>query len=104
MSPSARDVLPTGAWSERWPGSEGGETRGGTPHAGIRRLCVDKASLSLDGISPTIAELHDDSATFCIIPPTREQANLQTTEAGQGMNLKADMLTRHVATLMEGRS
>ena len=36
----------------------------------IQRLCIDKGSLSVDGISLTIAELKKNSAVFCIIPHT----------------------------------
>lgn len=71
------------------------------PH--VQRLCVDKGSIALDGISLTIAELHDDSATFCIIPHTWEQTNLQAAEIGQRINLEADMLAKHVDRLMEAK-
>lgn len=69
----------------------------------VHRLCVDKGSLSLDGISLTIAELHEDTATFWITPHTWEHTNLQTARIGQTMNLEADMLAKHVDKLMAGR-
>ena len=69
----------------------------------IHRLCVDKGSLSLDGISLTIADLHKDSATFWITPHTWENTNLQAAKIGQTMNLEADMLAKHVDKLMANR-
>lgn len=69
----------------------------------IHRLCVDKGSLALDGISLTIAELHSDSATFWIIPHTWEATNLQAAQVGNKMNLEADMLAKHVDKLMQAR-
>lgn len=69
----------------------------------IHRLCVDKGSLALDGISLTIAELHPDSATFWITPHTWEHTNLKEAKLGQTMNLEADMLAKHVDKLMASR-
>lgn len=69
----------------------------------VHRLCVDKGSLALDGISLTIASLGDGHATFCIIPHTWEQTHLQTAKVGQKLNLEADMLAKHVDRLLEGR-
>ena len=65
----------------------------------IARLCIDKGSLAIDGISLTIAELTDDSATFWLIPHTVSHTNLRAREVGQRVNLEADMLAKHVAKL-----
>lgn len=70
---------------------------------GVHRLCVDKGSLTLDGISLTIAELHEDAATFWITPHTWEHTNLHQAKLGQTMNLEADMLAKHVDKLMASR-
>lgn len=72
--------------------------------AEIQILCVDKGSLAVDGISLTIAELKDESAVFWIIPHTMEQTRLSDAAVGQKVNLEADMLAKHVARLMEGRT
>lgn len=69
----------------------------------IHRLCVDKGSVALDGISLTIAELHKDEATFWITPHTWEHTNLQAAKVGQTMNLEADMLAKHVDKLIASR-
>ena len=70
----------------------------------IQSLCIDKGSLAIDGISLTIAELNDASAVFWIIPHTRQETRLNDAEVGQKVNLEADVIAKHVAKLMEGRT
>ncbi|MBK1792592.1 riboflavin synthase [Persicirhabdus sediminis] len=67
----------------------------------IQRLCIDKGSLAIDGISLTIAELLDDSVVFWIIPHTAAETNLCQAAAGKRVNLEADMLAKHAARLLE---
>ncbi|MEN8694517.1 MAG: riboflavin synthase [Akkermansiaceae bacterium] len=64
--------------------------------ADIYALCLDKGSLSIDGISLTIAELRDDSAVFWITPHTFEATHLSEATAGQIVNLEADLLAKYV--------
>jgi riboflavin synthase len=70
----------------------------------IHRLCIDKGSLTLDGISLTIAELTSDGAVFWITPHTWEHTHLHRATVGQTMNLEADMLAKHVDKLLAARS
>lgn len=69
----------------------------------IQRLCIDKGSLAIDGISLTIAELLEKSAVFWIIPHTMEMTHLQQAQTGQIVNLEADVIAKHVARLVEQR-
>lgn len=69
----------------------------------IERLCVDKGSLAVDGISLTIAELRKDEAVFWITPHTWDYTHLHAARIGQTVNLEADMLVKHVAKLIEAR-
>jgi len=68
--------------------------------AEIHRLCVEKGSLALDGISLTIAELKAQSAVFWITPHTWDHTHLHALKSGQKMNLEADLLAKHVAHLL----
>jgi len=70
----------------------------------IQSLCIDKGSLAIDGISLTIAELNDASAVFWVIPHTMQETRLNDAEVGQKVNLEADVIAKHVAKLMEGRT
>lgn len=69
----------------------------------IHRLCVDKGSIAIDGISLTIAELTANEATFWITPHTWENTNLHAVRIGQAVNLEADMLAKHVEKLLSAR-
>jgi riboflavin synthase len=64
--------------------------------AEIRSLCIPKGSLAIDGISLTIAELHEDSAVFWITPHTTRATNLKRTHQDMVVNLEADMLAKYV--------
>jgi riboflavin synthase len=69
----------------------------------IHRLCVDKGSLAVDGISLTTAELGKDEAVFWITPHTWEHTHLHAARVGQLVNLEADMLAKHVEKLLAAR-
>jgi riboflavin synthase len=69
----------------------------------IHRLCIDKGSLTLDGISLTIAELTADGAVFWITPHTWEHTHLHAAAIGQTMNLEVDMLAKYVDKLLSAR-
>lgn len=69
----------------------------------IQRLCIDKGSLAVDGISLTIAELTDHSAIFWITPHTWDATHLHAAMIGQPVNLEADMLAKHVDHLLAAR-
>jgi riboflavin synthase len=69
----------------------------------IARLCIEKGSLAVDGISLTIASLKGNLATFWITPHTWQHTNLHTAELGQRVNLEADMLAKHVDRLLAAR-
>ncbi len=69
----------------------------------IHRLCIDKGSLTLDGISLTIAELTAGGAKFWITPHTWQHTHLYAAKLGQSMNLEVDMLAKYVDKLLKGR-
>jgi len=68
----------------------------------IERLCIDKGSLCVDGISLTIAELTKERARFWITPHTYTATHLPALKTGARVNLEADLLAKHVAKLMDG--
>ena len=69
----------------------------------IHLFSVDKGSLSIDGISLTIAELHPGEAVFWITPHTWEHTHLHAARLGQAVNLEADMLAKHVEKILSVR-
>ena len=68
--------------------------------ASIHKLCIDKGSLCIDGVSLTIAELTDSSAVFWITPHTLGATHLGEAAAGQMVNLEGDLLAKYVRKLL----
>lgn len=69
----------------------------------LRRYCIDKGSLTIDGISLTIASLGNETAEFWITPHTQEHTHLKTIQTGQLVNLEVDVLAKYVESLLEAR-
>jgi riboflavin synthase len=69
----------------------------------VQQLCIDKGSITIDGISLTIAELTKAEAVFWITPHTWEHTHLREARIGQAVNLEVDMLAKLVAKLLDAR-
>lgn len=69
----------------------------------IHRLCIDKGSLTVDGISLTIAEFMADGVIFWITPHTWEHTHLSHAKVGQAVNLEVDLLAKYVDKLLAAR-
>jgi riboflavin synthase len=69
----------------------------------VHRLCIDKGSLALDGISLTVAELQASGAVFWITPHTWQHTHLKHAKLGQAMNLEVEMLAKYVDKLLAAR-
>jgi riboflavin synthase len=66
----------------------------------VLRYLVHKGSISVDGISLTVAELGSGSFTVSLIPETLERTNLGQTEVGAIVNLEVDVLAKYVERLV----
>jgi riboflavin synthase len=66
----------------------------------VLRYVVHKGSITVDGISLTVAELDDRSFTVSLIPETLERTNLGQAQAGTTVNLEVDVLAKYVERLM----
>jgi riboflavin synthase len=62
---------------------------------------VYKGSVSIDGVSLTVAELKDDGFVVHIIPFTYEVTTFGDLKAGDGVNLEIDLLSKYVRRLLE---
>ena len=60
------------------------------------KYCIYKGSITLDGISLTIANLYKDSFCVSIIPHTYNTTNLLKLDVDDVVNLEFDMLSRYV--------
>jgi riboflavin synthase len=70
----------------------------------LRRYLVEKGSITVDGVSLTVAELHEDGITVALIPHTLSVTTLGTAAPGDPVNLEVDVIARYVERWMEGRT
>jgi riboflavin synthase len=63
----------------------------------LLRYVVDKGSITVDGVSLTVAELHEDGVTVALIPHTLAVTTLGTTSVGDPVNLEVDIIAKYVA-------
>lgn len=68
----------------------------------LLRYMVYKGSITVDGVSLTVAGLDDRSFTVSLIPETLERTNLGRAEPGTTVNLEVDVLAKYVERLMPG--
>ncbi len=70
----------------------------------IERYTVYKGSISIEGISLTVAKLEKNRCTIAIIPHTVEMTNLHTLKPGDPVNLEADLIAKYVEKMMKSDS
>lgn len=66
----------------------------------LTRLCVEKGSIALDGVSLTIARLSGRHVTIALIPTTLEVTTLGFRRPGDAVNVEIDMIGKYVARLV----
>jgi riboflavin synthase len=62
----------------------------------IVRYCVEKGSITLDGVSLTVAELLDDAFVVALVPHTLAVTTLGELGPGRSVNLEIDVLAKYV--------
>jgi riboflavin synthase len=67
----------------------------------VVRYVIEKGSITIDGISLTVAGVHRNWFRVWIIPHTREITNLAACRKGDYVNLEADILGKYVEQLMQ---
>ncbi|MXV64492.1 riboflavin synthase [Natronorubrum sp. JWXQ-INN-674] len=72
---------------------------------GYERYVVEKGSITLDGISLTVADLDEEPGrvTVAIIPTTYDLTTLAEKEPGDPVHLEVDVLAKYVERLLEAR-
>jgi riboflavin synthase len=66
----------------------------------VLRYCVDKGSVTVDGVSLTVAELAEDAFAVALVPHTLVATTLSDLQPGQAVNLEADVLAKYVERLL----
>jgi len=90
----------TGTVSQRDPQSDGSVLVRFSAPAEILRYIVHKGSITVDGISLTVAARHDDGFSVAVIPHTLAVTTLGSRDVGDFVNLEVDMLAKYVEQLM----
>jgi riboflavin synthase len=66
----------------------------------VEKYTVFKGSISIEGISLTVAKLANNRCTIAIIPHTVELTNLGSLKPGDPVNLEADVIAKYVEKMM----
>ena len=66
----------------------------------MAKYLVYKGSISVEGISLTIANLAENYFEVALIPKTWELTNLSTLKSGDVVNLEADVIAKYVERIM----
>ncbi len=69
--------------------------------AEFARYVVPKGSITIDGISLTIARWRDDIAEVAVIPYTYEHTNIRDRKPGDAVNLEGDVLGKYVERYLQ---
>ena len=94
----------TGAVAARDPQADGSVFVRFTAPPEVLRYVVHKGSITVDGVSLTVAALHDDTFTIAVIPHTLEVTTLGIREPGARVNLEVDLVAKYVERLLSERS
>ncbi len=70
----------------------------------LTRYVIFKGSLSIEGISLTVAKVEGIRVTMAIIPHTAEMTNLKSLKPGDPVNLEVDMIAKYVEKMIRGES
>jgi riboflavin synthase len=66
---------------------------------GVLRYAVEKGSMTVDGVSLTVAGLDDDGFAVALVPHTLAVTTLGAVVPGRLVNLEADVLAKYVERL-----
>jgi riboflavin synthase len=69
----------------------------------LAHYLVDKGSITVDGVSLTVAALDDEQGTFTVslIPETLARTTLGLKDTGDPVNLEVDVIAKYVERLLE---
>ena len=67
----------------------------------VQKYTVFKGSISIEGISLTVAKLAKNHGIIAIIPHTVERTNLHSLRPGDPVNLEADLIAKYVEKMMQ---
>jgi riboflavin synthase len=90
----------TGTLVERAPQADGSHLVRIDAPGDVMRYVVHKGSITVDGISLTVAAVHDDGFSIAVIPHTLAVTTMGTRAVGERVNLEVDVLAKYVERLL----
>ena len=72
--------------------------------ADLLRYIVEKGSITIDGISLTVAKVSHTDFTVSLIPHTGEETTLLKHRSGEIVNLETDIIGKYVEKLIQPKS
>ena len=69
----------------------------------LLRYCVEKGSITVEGVSLTVAAIDSDTFEVALIPHTLGSTTLGTVARGSELNLEVDVLAKYVERLLPAR-
>jgi riboflavin synthase len=70
----------------------------------LARYIVPKGSITIDGISLTVARWSDNIAEIAVIPYSYEHTNIRDRQSGDAVNLEGDILGKYIERYLEARN
>lgn len=70
----------------------------------VARYLVAKGSVTIDGVSLTVAAVSAEAFEIAIIPHTMRETTLGRLEEGASVNLEVDVIAKYVERLLQARS
>jgi riboflavin synthase len=68
----------------------------------ITKYIVAQGSIAVEGISLTVAAIHDDRLESAVIPHTYQATNLRALRPGDEVNLEVDILAKYAEKIAQG--
>ena len=62
----------------------------------IKKYCIYKGSIAIDGISLTIANIINNKIDVAVIPYTLNHTNLKFKEISNKVNIETDMISKYI--------
>lgn len=86
---------------ERIPGGEDWKLTIELP-SGLEQYVVFKGSISIEGISLTVAKIEGRKVHVAVIPHTYEVTNLKSLKPGDPVNIEVDVLAKYAEKMLKG--
>jgi len=66
----------------------------------LSRYVIPQGSITIEGVSLTVADCGEDWAEVALIPETQERTNLGTLKPGATVNIECDVIAKYVERLV----